>query len=79
MLEGVVSGMAWGPCRLDEGDDAAVMVRHLEGACRDEDRYAFPVSADDVFEALQHGRGVDLQGVVLVGDRSLEHLPPVAF
>jgi len=79
VLEGVASGMAWGPCRLDEGDDAAVMVRHLEGACRDEDRYAFPVSADDVFEALQHGRGVDLQDVVLVGDLFLDRLPLVPF
>ncbi len=79
ILGGVASGMAWGPCRVDEGLDAAVMVRHLEGACRDDDRYAFPVSADDVLEALQQGRGVDLRGVVLAGDLSFDRLPLTPF
>ena len=69
------SGLSWGPCRIDEGVDAAVMVRHLKGACLEEDRDAFPVLADDVLEALRQGRGVDLKGVVLTGDLFFDRLP----
>ena len=67
--------MSWGPCRVDEGLDSAVMVRHLKGSCLDEDRHALSVSADDVLAALQQGKGVDLQGVVLVGDLTFDDLP----
>ncbi len=79
LLGVVASGMSWGPCRIDEGLDAAVMVRHLKGACRDEDRQAFSVSADDVLEALRQGKGVDLRGVVLAGDLSFDRLPLKPF
>ncbi len=69
------SGMSWGPCRIDEGVDATVMVRHLKGRCLEEDRDAFSVSADDVLEALRRGKGVDLKGVVLTGDLFFDRLP----
>ncbi len=75
----VASAMSWGMCRIDEGLDAEVMVRHLEGTCRDEDRNAFAIAADDVLEALRQGRGVDLKGVVLAGDLSLDRLPLKPF
>ncbi len=75
----VASGMSWAPCRMDEGVDAEVMVRHLQGNCLEEDRYAFPVSSGDVLEALQQGKGVDLKGVVLAGDLFFDRLPLTPF
>ncbi len=75
----VASGMSRGPCRMDEGLDAEVMVRHLKGRCSEEDRDRLFVSADDVLQALQQGKGVDLQGVVLVGDLAFDRLPLKPF
>ena len=49
--------------------------RHLESGCSATDREAYAVKADDLLEALKTGRSLDLSGVMIVGDLSLDQLP----
>lgn len=75
----VVLAMSWGGCRVDKGLDDEVLVRHLRGSCSQEDKTALAVSAAEVLTALQQGKGVELQGVVLTGDLFLDQLPLQLF
>jgi len=73
----MTTAMAGAPCRLEQPSQPAsnMMVRILVGDCSEEDRRSLAVSAEDVFTALQAGRGVELDGVMLDGDLLLDRLP----
>jgi len=76
LLMGVESWDAWA-CRLIEppaGRSDTLWV-HLEGFCLSKDQQAWAVNGADVIAALIDGRDIDLQGVLVVGDVMLDHLP----
>lgn len=65
----------WGECRLERNDDEAqVMMRRLVGSCTADERLTLAINGEDVIQALQDGRGVELEGVVLTGDVMLDRL-----
>ena len=68
---------AWGECRLEQNSDDStqVMVRRLVGPCTSEERLKLAIPGEDVLKAIQDGRGIDLEGVVLTGDVMLDRLP----
>lgn len=73
------SATSWGGCRVDAGLDETVLVRHVQGTCSPEEKMALAVSADEVLTAVQEGKGVDLNGLVLSGDLLLDQLPLQPF
>jgi uncharacterized protein YjbI with pentapeptide repeats len=48
---------------------------HVEGPCSSGEHEALAVKGADVLEALEQGRSVDLEGVLVVGDVMLDLLP----
>lgn len=54
---------------------AAPLTRHLGRDCSVQEREAQAVPAAELLAALQAGRGLDLQGVVVTGDLALDQLP----
>jgi hypothetical protein len=64
-------------CELsaDHKSQASVYVRHLGSDCSAQEREQQAVAAQDLLQALKAGRGLDLQGVVVTGDLSLDALP----
>lgn len=71
---------AWARCLVEAAPagPAAPFTRHLGKDCTQEEREARSVSADDVLAVLTTGRGVDLHGVVVTGDLTLDTLAPVS-
>ena len=59
---------AWG-CRLLDppADRSDTLWVHLEGLCLSTDRREWAVKGAEVFEALQTGKSLDLQGALVVG------------
>ena len=54
---------------------AAPFLRHLSRGCSEQERDAKAVAARDILTALQAGRDIDLDGVVVIGDLFLDTLP----
>ncbi len=54
-----------------------VLSRHLTGDCTERAREALALTADEIVSALREGKGVDLEGVVVIGDMWLDALPVV--
>jgi uncharacterized protein YjbI with pentapeptide repeats len=48
---------------------------HVEGPCLPEEQAALAVRGADILEALEHGRSVDVEGVLVVDDVMLDLLP----
>ena len=48
---------------------------HLEGPCLPEEQAAWAVRGADILEALEQGRSVDFEGVLVVDDMMLDLLP----
>lgn len=48
---------------------------HVEGPCLPEEQETLAVRGADIIEALEHGRSVDLEGVLVVDDVMLDLLP----
>ena len=48
---------------------------HVEGPCSPEEHVALAVRAADILEALEHGRSIDFEGVLVVDDVMLDRLP----
>ncbi len=81
-----VSGLAllWFPlvaaasnCQVEtptSGQEAALTL-HLGSGCMEQEREARAVDAAQVLQAFREGKGVDLSGVVIRGDLSLDLLP----
>lgn len=77
-LCGGASVVAGAACTVHEGTQGpqAPLTRHLGPECTEQERVAKAVTADELFSALEHGRAIDLSGVIVVGDLSLDRLPP---
>ena len=64
-------------CELKESsiEESDVFLRHLIGSCTAEEREALAISTDSLFQAIQVGKNVDLQGVVIIGNLMFDQLP----
>ena len=51
------------------------LMRHLGPDCTEEEREARALDAIQLFQAFREGKGIDLAGVVIRGDLSLDALP----
>ncbi|BCA56863.1 conserved exported protein of unknown function [Nitrospira sp. KM1] len=74
----VLQGAVWaGGCRIDDSrlQTASSFKLHLGDDCTERDRQARTVAAADILAAMAKGRAVDLSGVVVSGDLSLDSLP----
>ncbi len=82
----LVSGLAllWLPlgaaalnCQVEtpaSGPETA-LTRHLGAGCTAQEREARAVDAAQLLQAFREGKGIDLSGVVILGDLSLDALP----
>jgi len=59
-------------------DAQGPFTRHLDTGCSEAERKAYAVRAEELLAALKEGKGVDLAGVVVVGDLLLNKLPLVS-
>ena len=50
-------------------------MRHLGADCTEQEREARAVDATQLLQAFKEGKGIDLSGVVIRGDLSLDTLP----
>lgn len=64
-------------CRLLPAppDIENVLRVHIKGPCSPEEQKALAIKGTDILEALEHGRSVDLEGVLVLGDTMLDRLP----
>ncbi|CAI4031342.1 hypothetical protein DNFV4_01765 [Nitrospira tepida] len=64
-------------CELSVGRESqnVVYVRHLGADCSALEREQQAVASQDLLRALKDGQGVDLQGVLVTGDLSLDAVP----
>lgn len=76
---GIPSAQAGCVMERESAGQSAVFKRHLGSGCTDQERAAQAVPAADVFAAVKLGKGVDIAGVMIVGDLFLDALPPVAL
>src|SRR5437867_11107579 len=70
-------GAAASNCQVEtwaSGPGVALM-RHLGADCTEEEREARAVDAAQLLQAFKEGKGIDLSGVVVRGDLSLDTLP----
>ncbi len=51
------------------------LTRHLGAGCTEQEREAHAVDATQLLQAFREGKGIDLSGVVIRGDLSLDALP----
>jgi uncharacterized protein YjbI with pentapeptide repeats len=72
---------AQGACVMERepAGQSAVFMRHLGSGCTEQERKAQAVTADEVLAALKQGKGVDVAGVLIVGDLFLDALPSVTL
>lgn len=75
----LAAGTAWADCRPLPASDSAVFTRHLPDGCTPAEREAQAVSATEILTALKAGKGIDLSGVVVIGDLALDELPEVSL
>ena len=70
-------GAAASNCQIETsapGLEIALM-RHLSAGCTEQEREARAVDATELLQAFREGKGIDLSGVVVRGDLSLDTLP----
>jgi hypothetical protein len=80
VMSGMTAISGAGPalsCERSTGDESrrTVHVRHLGADCSAQERERHAVASQDLMPALAEGQGLDLQGVVVTGDVSLDALP----
>src|SRR6185295_10688696 len=91
MMKLVVSGMLvgglallWLPlaaaasnCQVEShaSGPGVALTRHLGAGCTEQEREARAVDAAQLLQAFKEGKGIDLSGVVVQGDLSLDMLP----
>lgn len=68
-------------CEMNKSiaEDPAVFGRHLSGSCTSEDRQRLAITTEEIFQAFQEGRRVDLSGVTIVGDLMFDQLPVASY
>lgn len=65
----------WGTCSVDRGRTGGTFTLHLGDGCSRQERETHAVPADTLLAALKEGKALDLVGVVITGDLSLNQLP----
>ena len=58
-------------------ESAVALTRHLGAGCTEQEREARVVDAAQLMQAFKEGKGIDLLGVIIRGDVSLDMLPVV--
>ncbi len=82
----VVGGLAifWLPlgagasnCQMAEptSEPRTVFTLHLSAGCTEQEREAQVVDATQLLQAFKEGKGIDLSGVIILGDLILDTLP----
>jgi hypothetical protein len=63
-------------CTIDEhpSEPHGPFIRHLGSECTEQERLAKAVAAEDLLSALKQGREIDLSGVIVTGDLSMDRL-----
>src|SRR5262245_18975063 len=78
ILLSLPSGVIGSDCQVEAdpppGPEVA-LTRHLGPDCTEEEREARALDATQLFQAFREGKGIDLAGVVIRGDLSLDTLP----
>src|SRR5262245_13097269 len=71
------SGAVGSNCRVETSapGQGAVLIWHLSAGCTEQEREARAVDAMQLLQAFREGKGIDLAGVVIHGDLSLDTLP----
>jgi uncharacterized protein YjbI with pentapeptide repeats len=71
------SGAGGSNCQVETSDPGSGvgLVRHLSADCTEQEREARAVEAIQLLQAFKEGKGIDLAGVVIRGDLSLDMLP----
>lgn len=66
-------------CQLESlaSESAVTLTRHLGAGCTEQEREARVVDAAQLMQAFKEGKGIDLSGVIIRGDVSLDMLPVV--
>src|SRR4029079_5001707 len=74
---GLPLGVEGSNCQMETGTSGVgiVLTRHLGADCTEQERAARAVDATELLQAFREGKGVDLSGVVVRGDLSLDALP----
>ena len=70
-------GAAASNCQVETpaSGPGVALTRHLGADCTEQEREARAVDAAQLLQAFRDGKGVDLSGVVIRGDLSLDTLP----
>ena len=70
-------GTAASNCQVDSiaSGPGVALTRHLSAGCTEQEREARAVDAVQLMQAFKEGKGIDLSGVVIRGDLSLNMLP----
>lgn len=70
-------GAAASNCQVESiaSGPGVALTRHLSAGCTEQEREAQAVDAAQLMQAFKEGRGIDLSGVIIRGDLSLEMLP----
>ncbi|MEP6936407.1 MAG: pentapeptide repeat-containing protein, partial [Nitrospirota bacterium] len=70
-------GAAASNCQVETSapGPGAILMRHLGADCTEQEREARAVDATQLLQAFKEGKGIDLSGVVIRGDLSLDTLP----
>jgi uncharacterized protein YjbI with pentapeptide repeats len=71
------SGAGGSNCQVETSDPGSGvgLVQHLGADCSEQEREARAVDAVQLLQAFREGKGIDLAGVVIRGDLSLDTLP----
>ena len=74
---GLPLGAAGSNCPMETSapGPGTTLTRHLSADCTEEEREARAVDATELLQAFKEGKGIDLSGVVVRGDLSLDTLP----
>jgi pentapeptide repeat protein len=74
---GLPLGAEGSNCQMEIGASGAVtsFTRHLGVDCTEQERAARAVDATELLQVFKEGKGIDLSGVVVRGDLSLDTLP----
>ena len=70
-------GAAASNCQVETpaSGPGVALTRHLGADCTEQEREARAVDAAQLLQAFREGKGIDLSGVVIRGDLSLDTLP----
>lgn len=72
----LLPGAAASNCQVETPAGLGVAFRlHLSAGCTEQERDARAVDATQILQAFREGKGIDLSGVVILGDLSLDTLP----